>query len=102
MLEEESSEETVFFQKTTLKEMASASLEDYSRLKKQAYIENDYIIINVEYEYRVQLNQCDTLEKILDWCLHLNQKSWMAPGLLERFVSLACEANNVSFQRELT
>lgn len=34
-------------------------------MKKQVYIEGDYLVINVAYEYNIALNRCDTLEKIL-------------------------------------
>ena len=80
-------------------EMLSLFEYECSRLQKQVYLADDRIIINVAYEYYIDLSRCDTVEKILGWCLHLNEKNWMDSRLLERFVYLACEANNIPFRR---
>lgn len=65
-------------------------------LKKQVYIEGGDLVINVDYEYVIALNRCDTLEKILGWATHLCEKTWMNLDVMERFIRLAAAHNKLS------
>ena len=58
-------------------------------LNKQVQVVEGSIVINVEYEYVIELDRCDTHPKILAWVVHLCEKTWMTPDVLQRFVYLA-------------
>lgn len=64
-------------------------LEHEEQLAKQVYVTNGHVVINAGYEYNIELDRCDTLEKILAWTSHLCEKTWMTTELLERFIQLA-------------
>lgn len=65
------------------------------RLAKQCYIEGDYIIINIAYEYPVELRRCSTPESILGLVAHLAGKTWMTRDVLGEFVNLAAAHHNI-------
>ena len=56
-------------------------------LEKQCYIENDHIVINVNYEYSVSLERCSTPEAILGWVVQLSHKEWINRHLIGRSLS---------------
>jgi hypothetical protein len=62
---------------------------DDETLDKQVYVEEGHIVINVEYEYNIELGRCDTYEKILAWVMHLSVKTWMTQKITRRFVNVA-------------
>lgn len=64
-------------------------------LNSQVYIADDYIVINIEHEYNIELNRCDTHEKILGWASHLCEKTWMNLNVMERFIQLAAAHHNL-------
>lgn len=65
-------------------------LDEYEkRLQKQVRVEEGHIVIDVDYEYNIALNRCDTLEKILGWATHLCEKNWMTTDIMERFIRVA-------------
>lgn len=45
------------------------------KLQKQISVKNGSIVINVSYEYNIELSRCDTAEKLLHWIWHLTEKS---------------------------
>jgi hypothetical protein len=47
--------------------------------------------------YDLPLDRCRDYKEILGWAHHLSNKSWVEPGLLRYFISLACEANGIKF-----
>jgi hypothetical protein len=67
----------------------------HEELARMVYVEEDHIVLNVHYEYNIALNRCDTHEKILGWCIHLCEKTWMTPELIRRFAQIAAQANGL-------
>ena len=59
-----------------------------AELERQVYIEDNHVIINVEYEYDIALSRCDTNEKLMAWVVHLCEKTWMTKVVLRRFIQL--------------
>jgi len=64
-------------------------------LDKSVYVSEHNVVINVTYEYNIELNRCDSLQKIVAWNLHLYEKTWMTLEIMERFVYVAAKANNL-------
>jgi hypothetical protein len=42
------------------------------------------------YLYEIALDRIDTAPKILQWVIHLTEKSWMTTELMRQFVYAAC------------
>jgi hypothetical protein len=61
-----------------------------SLLSEQVKIIDNYIVINVAYEYNIPLESCQTAEQMLNWVWHLTEKTWINPDILRRFIELAC------------
>jgi len=59
--------------------------------RETVYVEDDAIIMRMPSGdfYDVELNRCDTPEKILNWIPQLLSKTWMTNLILERFITLA-------------
>lgn len=64
-------------------------------LQKAVYVKDGHIVINVISEYNVALDRCNTAERLLNWILHLNEKTWMTPPVMNRFIRIACERNGI-------
>jgi hypothetical protein len=70
-------------------ELGKRLIENEERLRKLVYVDGDVITINVAYEYNIELKRCDSSEKILSWVVHLCEKTWITPEVIERFARLA-------------
>jgi hypothetical protein len=68
-------------------------------LERIVSIQGDHIVINVCYEYNISLSECTTHEQILRWVYHLCGKTWMTPPVLERFIAVACRANELELPK---
>lgn len=68
------------------------------RLRKQVYLADGHVVINVEYEYNIPLSACDTAEKILHWVWHLTEKTWMTNEVMRRFIEVVCGINKVDIK----
>jgi predicted transcriptional regulator len=66
-----------------------------AKLDKTVYVKRHSIYINLAYEYEISLHQCDTLEKILEWCHFLSGKRWMTLEVLQRFMELAADVHEL-------
>jgi hypothetical protein len=73
-------------------------LESDSLLAEQVKIVDDYIVINVCYEYTIPLATCSTHEEILHWVWHLTEKTWMTTEVLRYFIALACERAGLNYR----
>ncbi len=71
------------------KDLFEEMISEDKRLKNVVYVKDGHIIIDVEYEYEIGFNRCDTHEKIIAWYLHLSEKTWMTPEVMERFIIVA-------------
>ncbi len=70
-----------------------------AELNKHVSIQGDFIVINVHYEYIIELTRCDSYEKILGWVHHLCEKTWMTTSLIEKFIEVAVKANNLDIRQ---
>jgi hypothetical protein len=61
-----------------------------AELKDKVYVEGGRIIMNVTSEYDIDLNRCDTHEKILAWVVHLSEKAWITQEVLIKFIQRRC------------
>jgi len=68
-------------------------------LERIVSIQDDQIVINVCYEYNILLSECTSHEQILSWVHHLCEKTWMTPDVLERFIDVACSANELELRK---
>ena len=69
--------------------------ETTERLQRQVYVAEDHVVINIEYEYSIALDRCDTPEKLLYWIWHLCEKTWITPEVIGRFIEVVCKENNI-------
>jgi hypothetical protein len=69
------------------------------RLSKQVSIQDGYIVINVAYEYPIELARCDTHAKILAWVVQLTDKTWITPEVVQRFVYLAVQQHGLDLSQ---
>lgn len=76
-------------------ELRAKVLAHEEEMKKQVYIADDHVVINVVYEYNIPLNRCDTIPKILGWVDHLCEKTWINPEVLRRFIRLAAQQHSL-------
>ncbi len=68
---------------------------------KKIYVEDGHIVINTKVggKYRIALKRCNTYKKIIRWLLHLSEKTWMTVEIMEYFIIVACEANQIDIHR---
>ena len=64
-------------------------------LNKKVYIKKRCIILNIGYEYVIELNRCNTEAKLLHWIHHLLGKSWMTLEILENFIEKVAGYHNL-------
>lgn len=67
-------------------------------LGKQVYVVDGHVVINVEYEYNIELSRCDTAEKLLHWIWHLTEKTWMNTVVMRRFIEVVCRENKIEME----
>ncbi|WP_155492635.1 hypothetical protein [Pluralibacter gergoviae] len=58
-------------------------------------IEGGYLIIKipgqvVENNYEIPLSSISSPSGIIEWTLHLSEKSWVSKRLLRRFIQVSC------------
>jgi len=64
--------------------------------KKVALDKRGNIVIDIGSPYRIELSRCNTHEKIVDWVLHLSEKVWITPAIIQRFIELAAQENGLA------
>jgi hypothetical protein len=55
-------------------------------------VDETHLTINVDdhYRYEIALDRIDNPGKILQWVVHLTEKTWMTADLMRQFVLAAC------------
>lgn len=76
-------------------DLAEQVMAEEETLRRQIYVEDGHIVINISYEYNIPLSGCDTPERILHWVWHLTEKTWMTQEVSRRFIELACHENGL-------
>lgn len=69
-----------------------------ARLADQVKIVDDYIVINVSYEYNINLETINNAQDVLGWVFHLTEKTWMNTEVLHRFIQVACGAKGIQYR----
>lgn len=74
-----------------------AGINELNVLEKNLFIEGDFIKINLggNEPLCIQLDSCDTHEKILSCVMHLTEKKSMDSSMVHRFIFLASEHNSI-------
>lgn len=80
-------------------ELRKRYLKEEEELNNIVSVDEGIITINVAYEYYIELNRCNTYEKILAWVLQLSEKTWMSKRVLEKFILVACRENGLENPR---
>ena len=80
------------------KDLKEQVLAHNNKLKKLIYIEDRCIVINTVGEYCIELDRCDTPEKLLEWVHHLCEKTWMTTDILARFIEVASVKNEMTLK----
>ncbi|MGI2028683.1 hypothetical protein [Endozoicomonas acroporae] len=79
-------------------DLADQVIEETEALRRQVFVADGHITINVSYEYNIALSSCDTAEKLLHKVWHLCEKTWITPEVLRYFIRLACRENGIKLQ----
>lgn len=55
-------------------------------------VDDTHLTIKVDehYDYEIALDRIDSPAKILQWVIHLTEKTWMTTELMRQFVLAAC------------
>ena len=55
-------------------------------------VDESYLTINVDdhYQYEIALDRINNPVKILQWVIHLTEKTWMTTELMRQFVIASC------------
>lgn len=54
------------------------------------------IVVDVAYDYEIEISRCKTYEQILGWVFQLSGKSWSTRDLLRSFMVVAFRANDLN------
>lgn len=73
------------------------AINELNVLEKNLFIEGDFIKINLggNEPLCIQLDSCDTPEKILSRVMHLTEKTSMDSSMVHRFIFVASEHNYI-------
>lgn len=75
--------------------LVNSIMEKEKILAEQVKIVDGNIVINVAYEYNILLDTCRTAEDVLNWVLHLSDKTWITTEVLKRFILIASRAAGI-------
>jgi len=80
----------------------SEILEEMEELRKdwtkKVYIREDgVLVLNIRYQYLIDLSRIDTKEKILSWVYHLTEKNWASREMFYRMLKLLEEHFGMEF-----
>lgn len=68
-------------------------------MEEFVYVNGQFISLvdddNPNSTYDISFAQCDTPEKIQHMVDHLEDKQWTYSAMIERFVELACDVNDI-------
>lgn len=65
-------------------------------LAKQVYIRDGSIVVNIQYEYELEISGCSSHEFILAEVKQLLTKNWITCEALEHFIHIALREANLS------
>ena len=72
---------------------------DMEFLRKSVYVDEGYVVLNVQYEYTIPVTSLRSHEAILGWVYHLTEKTWMSRDLLGQFIVVATKAAGLDMPR---
>lgn len=64
-------------------------------MDQQVYVQDGNIVVNVEYEYDIEISSCSSYARILGWVQQLLTKNWITPAILEEFIQIALREANL-------
>jgi hypothetical protein len=83
----------------TMEELWEEMLAHGEQLSQQVSIQDGYLVINVAFEYPIELARCDTHAKILAWVVQLTDKTWITPEVVQRFIYLATQHHGLDLSQ---
>jgi len=95
------------YEKYLLKNVWEKLEKQEEKLNKIIYIKDGYIEIRVYPKmkekspiYDIELETCKDFKSILNWVYHLLGKQWINLNVLDKFIILACDYNNLKIQKD--
>jgi hypothetical protein len=68
-------------------------------IPKNIYFEDGYFVLKYGgYDYDISAEQIQNTADLLEWTLHLSEKSWMDSSRLRYFVSLVAKTNGIEIK----
>lgn len=80
------------------KDLKEQVLAHHNHMKQQVFIDDTLVVFTVAGEYCIELNRCDTPEKLLGWVHRLCEKAWVTPQILARFIELVTAAHQMELK----
>ena len=77
------------------KKLRDLKREDFSG---QCFFRNGCVVLAPLYEYEIELDRCDSPEKLLAWAFHLSGKRWMNRRLLRHFIKTVAAYHDISLR----
>ena len=74
----------------TFSELTEFAEKEYKRIDAMFEVDDNYITINVSYEYNIELDRIPNYEALLQWSHHLMGKNWMDMHLIRHFIEKVC------------
>jgi len=62
---------------------------------KSITVNDGFIVLSNIDDYKIDLKNCDTFEKVLKEAYHLTSKDWMTKSDLRKFIDFACKENDL-------
>ena len=72
-------------------EMAEESEKFDEKMDKVFRFDGQWLIVNVEYEYPIELSRIKSKTSLLRWAHHLCEKVWMDSTLIGEFIERVCK-----------
>ena len=67
------------------------------KLRKRVRRRGGYIVL--DGHYRIELTRIDSYKAMVDWVIHLSDKSWVTAEMLGRVCRIACSVNRIPIPR---
>ncbi len=74
----------------------------YEELSKILTVEGNYFVFRLSDDeinnYEINIEVCNTAEKLISWVYHLTEKQWMTVDLLRYFIQVASKKSNINIR----
>ncbi|MEX9792216.1 hypothetical protein [Morganella morganii] len=74
----------------------------YEKLSKILTVDGNYFVFRLSDDeinnYEINIEACNTAEKLISWVYHLTEKQWMTVDLLRYFIQVASKKSNINIR----